>query len=107
LVVTVERHNELVKFARKNLLSAGLDKVKVIEGDGKLGYSSLAPFDRIIITAATEDVPKNLKDQLTMGGLIVAPIGPTHGCEMQKMIKVSLNDFHTSSHGLFSFVPLV
>ena len=107
LVVTIERHKELVKLARKNLLSAGLEKVKVVEGDGKLGYSNLAPFDRIIITAATEDVPKNLKDQLTVGGLLVAPIGPTHGCEMKKIVKVSLNDFQTSSHGLFSFVPLV
>jgi len=107
LVVTVERHNELFTLARKNLLSAGLVNVKVFEGDGKLGYSSLAPFDRIIITAAAEHVPKNLKDQLTVGGLLVAPIGPTYGCEMKKMVKVSLNDFQTSSHGLFSFVPLV
>ena len=60
-----------------------------------------------MITAAAQHEPKNLKDQLTVGGLLVAPIGPTYGCEMQKMVKVSLNDFQTSSHGLFSFVPLV
>ena len=79
----------------------------VIEGDGKQGYEKLAKFDRIIITAATDQVPHNLKDQLALGGFIVGPIGPTNGCEMLRLSKTSLDQFQTSSHGLFSFVPLV
>ena len=106
-VVTVERHKELAELARKNLRSAALEEVVVIEGDGKLGSEKLAPFDRIIITAAAAQVPHNLKNQLTVGGFIVAPIGPTHGCELLKLSKTSTDCFQTSSHGLFSFVPLV
>lgn len=107
IVVTVERHDELAKQARKNLIKADLKEVKVIEGDGKLGYANLAPFDRIIITAAADEVPQVLKDQLAVGGLLVAPIGPNYGCEMIKFKKKSSKNFHSSSHGLFSFVPLV
>ena len=106
-VVTIERHEKLVKKARKNLLCVGLDNIKVIEGDGKLGYVNHAPYDRIIITAAADKVPQNLKDQLIIGGFIVAPIGPTYGCEMHKIQKISQNNFQTSSHGVFSFVPLI
>ena len=106
-VVTVERHGELVKQAKNNLNNASLENVKVIEGDGKLGYKNLAPYDRIIVTATAKKVPHNLKNQLSLGGLLVAPVGPTYGCEMLKIKKISSNNFQTSSHGLFSFVPLV
>ena len=107
MVVTVERQVELAELARKNLHSASLEEVLVITGDGKLGYTKLAPFDRIIITAAANRVPQNLKDQLAVGGLLVAPIGPTQGCQMLKLQKISPKNFKTSSHGLFSFVPLI
>ena len=105
-VVTIERHKKLAKQALKNLKKSNLTKVKVIEGDGKLGYKNLAPYDRIIVTAAANQVPESLKSQLRLGGLLVAPIGPTFGCEMLKIKKISPNNFQTSSHGLFSFVPL-
>jgi len=107
LVVTVERLDELAKQARKNLITTEQKEVKVIKGDGKLGYTNLEPYDRIIITAATNEVPQNLKDQLKVGGLLVAPIGPTYRCEMLKLRKISSNNFDTSSHGFFSFVPLI
>jgi len=107
LVVTVERLDELAKQARKNLITTEQKEVKVIKGDGKLGYTNLEPYDRIIITAATNEVPQNLKDQLKVGGLLVAPIGPTYRCEMLKLRKISSNNFDTSSHGIFSFVPLI
>ena len=106
-VVTVERHGTLAKQAKNNLNNASIKKVKVIEGDGKIGYKNLSPYDRIIVTAAAKKIPFNLKNQLSIGGTLVAPIGPTYGCEMLKIKKISSNNFQTSSHGLFSFVPLV
>ena len=106
-VVTVERHEKLAELARENLKLAGLEKVVVIAGDGKKGCARLAPFDRIIVTAAAYQVPPQLKDQLAVGGFLVAPVGATHGCEMLKLCKTSPEHFQTSSHGLFSFVPLV
>ncbi len=106
-VVTVERHEELAEQARENLRGACLEEVVVVAGDGKLGYIKMAPYDRIIVTAAAHQVPQNLKDQLGVGGLLVAPIGATYGCEMLKLQKTSPEHFQTSSHGLFSFVPLI
>ena len=107
MVVTMERHGKLVEEAGQNLLNAGLDEVVVISGDGKLGYAEMAPYDRIIVTAAADQVPQILKDQLVIGGRLVAPVGATYGCEMLKLNKTSPDHFETSSHGLFSFVPLI
>ena len=106
-VVTVERHLQLVKSARENLKQAGYKEVIVVNGDGKQGYASEGPYDRIMVTAAAHQVPQKLKDQLSIGGLLVAPIGATYGCEMLTLKKISSENFQTSSHGLFSFVPLV
>ena len=107
LVVTVERHKQLVKIAQKNLKQAGYEDIIVVNGDGRQGYASEGPYDRIMVTAAAHQVPQKLKDQLSIGGLLVAPIGATYGCEMLTLKKISAENFQTSSHGLFSFVPLV
>ena len=107
LVVTVERHKQLVKIAQENLKQAGYEDVIVVNGDGKQGYASEGPYDRIMVTAAAHQVPQKLKDQLSIGGLLVAPIGATYRCEMLTFRKISSDNFQTSDHGLFSFVPLV
>tara|TARA_B100000686_G_C16231442_1_gene685072 strand:+ start:4 stop:648 length:645 start_codon:yes stop_codon:yes gene_type:complete len=106
-VVTVERHLKLVKIAQGNLKHAGYEDVIVVKGDGKEGYAAQAPYDRIIVTAAAKKVPQQLKDQLSVGGVMVAPIGATYGCEMLTLKKISSDNFQKSDHGLFSFVPLV
>ena len=106
-VITVERQSKLAKQAINNLNNANLKKVKVVEGDGKLGYKNLAPYDRIIVTGAANKVPHNLKNQLSLGGLLVIPIGPTYECNMVKIKKISSKNYQTSSHGIFSFVPLL
>jgi Protein-L-isoaspartate carboxylmethyltransferase len=60
-----------------------------------------------MVTAAAQKVPQQLKDQLSQGGLLVAPIGATYGCEMLTFKKITPKNFQTSNHGFFSFVPLV
>ena len=107
VVFTVERHKQLVKIAQENLKLAGYEDVIVVNGDGKQGYASEGPYDRIMVTAAAHQVPQKLKDQLSIGGLLVAPIGATYRCEMLTVRKFSSDNFQTSDHGLFSFVPLV
>ena len=107
LVFTVERHKQLVKIAKENLKLAGYEDVIVVNGDGKQGYASEGPYDSIMVTAAAHQVPQKLKDQLSIGGLLVAPIGATYRCEMLTVRKISSDNFQTSDHGLFSFVPLV
>ena len=107
LVFTVERHKQLVKIAQENLKQAGYENIIVVNGDGKQGYASEGPYDRIMVTAAAHQVPQKLKDQLSIGGLLVAPIGATYRCEMLTVRKISSDNFQNSDHGLFSFLPLV
>jgi protein-L-isoaspartate(D-aspartate) O-methyltransferase len=107
VVVAVERHKQLVKIAQENLKQAGYEDVILVKGDGKQGYASEGPYDRIMVTAAAHQVPQKLKDQLSIGGLLVAPIGATYGCEMKTFKKISSVNFQIRGHGLFSFVPLV
>ena len=74
-VITIERHGSLASRASRRLKELGYDNVKVIVGDGTLGVPEEAPFDAIIITAATPKIPNSLQDQLILGGRIVAPVG--------------------------------
>lgn len=74
-IFTVERHSELASFAKKNLEKLGINNVKIILGDGRLGLIDESPFDRIMITAACREVPQALLDQLSLDGLLIAPVG--------------------------------
>jgi protein-L-isoaspartate(D-aspartate) O-methyltransferase len=74
-VYSIERHSELVEFAKKNLDKLGITNVTVILGDGSLGFLEESPFNRIIITAACKKVPEPLLEQLSTNGLLIAPVG--------------------------------
>jgi len=75
-VFTVEIVAELADIARKNLKDAGFnDRVTVVEGDGSAGYAEKAPYVRILATAAAPEVPQPLIEQLSVGGIIVLPVG--------------------------------
>ncbi len=105
-VVTIERHPELVAFAQANLRRAGFGTVEVHCGDGKLGMPEAAPFSRIILTAASAEVPQALLEQLAPGGRLLAPVGAPHGCTMTLMEKTA-GGYGSTALGRFSFVPLV
>lgn len=75
-VYTVELHRELAEFAGENLRKTGYgDRVTVVEGDGSLGLSREAPFDRVLVTASSPSIPPPLIEQLAVGGLIAIPLG--------------------------------
>ena len=74
-VYSIERHLELAEFAKKNLERLGISNVRVILKDGSLGLQEESPFDRIIITAACKKIPEPLLEQLSIDGLLVAPVG--------------------------------
>jgi len=78
-VVTIERYRTLADSARERLASLGFTNVEVVTGDGLGGVPEKAPFDRIIVTAAAEEVPNALLEQLVEGGIMVLPLGPHHG----------------------------
>ncbi len=74
-VYSIERISKLAEFARKNLKMLGINNVEVVLGDGWYGLPEHAPYNGIIVTAAPEDVPKPLLDQLADEGRLVIPIG--------------------------------
>lgn len=84
-VYSVERHRDLAVAARQVIDGLGLVNVTVMTSDGSLGLPDQAPFDRILLTAAPEDPPANLLEQLRVGGIMVLPVGQSD--TVQRLIK--------------------
>jgi len=106
-VYSIERHENLKKKAEKLLYQNGFKNVTTILGDGSLGVETQAPFDRIILTAAAEDVPKILLQQLKIGGIMVLPVGLPQSDQTlirvrKKAVKVIYDEI-----AKVRFVPLV
>jgi len=107
-VVTIERYRKLADSAHERLQLLGYTNVTVRLGDGMAGAPDLAPFDRIMVTAAAEDVPDALVAQLTAGGKMVLPVGPRH--DAQYLVKLSKEpDGELTREELIAvrFVPLL
>ena len=87
-VLTIERYRTLADSARARLERAGCDNVEVLLGDG-LDAASIpgGQFDRIIVTAAIEQMPEALELRLEQGGILIAPVGPHQG--IQTLIRVT------------------
>jgi protein-L-isoaspartate(D-aspartate) O-methyltransferase len=81
-VVTIERYRTLAEAARTLLATLGYANVDVVVGDGLSGAPERAPFDRIIVTAAAENIPQALVDQLGEGGIMVLPLGPHNDAQV-------------------------
>jgi protein-L-isoaspartate(D-aspartate) O-methyltransferase len=75
-VVSVERFADLAARAHANLVAVGLDQVRVVVGDGTLGVPEHAPYQAIVVAAASPRIPPPLIEQLAQGGRLVHPVGP-------------------------------
>ena len=106
-VYTVERHRRLVLAAQKQFDRLQLTNVTAMLGDGSHGLPDIAPFDRIIVTAAAEDPPGPLLAQLRIGGIMVVPVGQSDA--VQTLIKVTRTEdgFEYDELRPVRFVPLV
>ena len=80
-VLTVERYRTLADSARARLAKLGYDNVEVLLGDGYDIPPGAGTFDRIIVTAAMEQIPEALLGRLEPGGILIAPVGPHHGTQ--------------------------
>jgi protein-L-isoaspartate(D-aspartate) O-methyltransferase len=89
-VVSIERYRTLADTARDRLKTLGYSNVTILTGDGFAGAPERAPFDRIIVTAAAEEVPEALIHQLGEGGKMVLPLGPRSGTQhIVKLVKTA------------------
>jgi protein-L-isoaspartate(D-aspartate) O-methyltransferase len=106
-VVSIERYRTLADSARERLKTLGYSNVAVIAGDGFAGAPGSAPFDRVIVTAAAEDIPEALVEQLAEGGKMVLPLGPRDGT--QHIVKLSKAASGLTRQNLIAvrFVPLL
>jgi len=105
-VISIERIPEVAHLAQRNLATAGITSVRVIVGDGTLGYPERAPYDGVLITAATPSVPPPLIDQLAEGGRLVAPVGSR---DLQELVRLTRKGSELSREffGGVVFVPLL
>lgn len=103
-VISTEVHTELVEMAKENIKKTGLKNIEVVEWDGSRGYGKGAPFDRIICTAASPEIPKPWIEQLREGGIMVAPVGE-YGQVMVKG-KKRKGELVREELGYFTFVRL-
>lgn len=104
-VYSVERMPELAVQARKNLQKAKIANVTMIEANGSLGLPEHAPYDRISVAAAAPQIPESLKEQLTVGGKMILPVGRYR----QELLLVTRKDdgFEVEAKMGVIFVPLI
>ena len=74
-IYTIERNNRLFRLAETAIANLSISNVTLIYGDGTIGLLEQAPFDRIIVSAALDDIPRSLLDQVKPNGILVAPVG--------------------------------
>src|ERR1700742_3959816 len=86
-VVSIERYRTLANTARTRLKTLGYGNVEILLGDGFGGEPIRSPYDRIIVTAAAENIPPALTAQLADGGIMILPVGPRDGA--QQLIKLT------------------
>ena len=89
-VYSIERYKILADTAKKRLEKLNISNVTVLLQDGFFGYSPQAPFDRIILTAAVEEIPSLVINQLKVGGIMIVPVGLPN--QKQSLLKVVKNE---------------
>lgn len=104
---TIERHAPLLQQAEQRFSHFQRPNIVTRLGDGSLGWQEQAPFDRIIVTAAAADIPPTLADQMSIGGIMVTPVGDDPND--QWLVRVTRTEHHFDIEELQKtrFVPLI
>jgi len=104
-VFTIERQKVLFEKTKKLLETLNI-RAKTFYGDGYKGLPAYAPFDKIIVTAGAPYVPKELLEQLKIGGIMIIPVGDESQV-MTKIVKKTGTEYASEQLGNFKFVPLL
>lgn len=104
-VYTIEIIEELAEFGEQNLRRNGYDQVEVKHADGYYGWEDYAPFDVIVVTAASPDIPSPLVEQLKDGGRMVIPVGNPFQTQQLMLVQKDGDDITTESLMAVRFVP--
>mgnify|MGYP000713523867 CR=1 FL=1 len=92
-----------MSFGQQNLQKYRFLQAKILQSGERLGLAKEAPFDKILVSAAAEVLPKQLLKQLKVGGVLVIPVGG----DVLQIHKVSENKTNIEKFGGFAFVPLI
>jgi protein-L-isoaspartate(D-aspartate) O-methyltransferase len=104
-VYTIEIVEPLAAQARETLAGLGYTNIQVRQGNGYLGWPEAAPFDKIIVTAAPDEVPPLLVEQLAVGGVLVVPVG--RGEQVMTIVRKTERGVTTTETLPVRFVPMV
>jgi protein-L-isoaspartate(D-aspartate) O-methyltransferase len=105
-VFSVERVPGLAQGARAALEAAGIHNAIVLVGDGTLGWRPFAPYDAILVAAASPEIPAPLVEQLAPGGRMVIPLGDRAG-QTLTVVQRQGDEIRTSTVADVRFVPLL
>lgn len=105
-VFTIERNFDLYNQTLK-LFDKLKYNIAARCSDGTIGWPDFAPFDGIIVTAGSPNIPENLKKQLKIGGKLVIPVGNKVNQKMNVVKKISEENFEIEEIANFAFVPLI
>jgi protein-L-isoaspartate(D-aspartate) O-methyltransferase len=107
-VYSLERLAEMARTTAQRLAALGYDNIHVIHADGTRGWSEAAPYGAIVVTAGGPRVPRSLREQLAIGGRLVAPVGSSPRFqELIRIRRVSSRDYREEFLGEVRFVPLI
>jgi protein-L-isoaspartate(D-aspartate) O-methyltransferase len=105
-VYSIERHPTLAAEAQQVLATLGYTNVEIVIGDGTAGLPAHAPYDAIIVSAATSEMPPALISQLREGGRMIIPLGPAESQQLQ-LIRMQNGHPQISLREACRFVPLI
>jgi protein-L-isoaspartate(D-aspartate) O-methyltransferase len=107
-VYAIERHPPLAREAALRLQRLGVTNVHLTTGDGTLGWAEHAPYDAILVSAGGPEVPQALREQLSIGGRLVMPVGATHHMQsLVRLVRRGDSAWDREDLGAVTFVPLV
>jgi protein-L-isoaspartate(D-aspartate) O-methyltransferase len=105
-VFSIERQRELFMKA-KVIINQFKFTPRLVFGDGYKGFPAYAPFDKIIVTCGAPEIPIDLLKQLSVGGIMVIPVGEGNEQIMKRIIRTGEESFEQEEFGTFKFVPML